>query len=160
VDEIVDEASDKGITARKPRGRHLVVGNAGLYFVSFELTRLGWNAIPTSRNARGVDVLIYSQDAKRKWGVQVKSLSKPSDVPMGSDLANLLADFYVVAVGVMGKAAPVCYVLTAEEVRANVTCNTKSSERSYWLSRRFYKEHVAMWEKIGSGFDAPGAPAR
>ena len=42
-----------------------IVGNIGLYFVSYRLSRLGWNVMPTARNARGIDLLIYSQDAKR-----------------------------------------------------------------------------------------------
>jgi len=39
------------------------VGNVGLYYVCSRLSCLGWNVMPTARNARGVDSLIYSQDA-------------------------------------------------------------------------------------------------
>ena len=34
-----------------------IVGNAGLYYASYRLSLLGWNAMPTSRNARGIDVI-------------------------------------------------------------------------------------------------------
>jgi transposase len=42
----------------------------------YELSKRGWNVLPTSRNARGIDIVIYSQDAVRKYTIQVKALSK------------------------------------------------------------------------------------
>ena len=36
-----------------------ITGNAGLYYVCYELTKRGWNVLPTSRNAKGVDIVIY-----------------------------------------------------------------------------------------------------
>lgn len=38
-----------------------VVGNVGLYYVCYELSKRGWNVLPTSRNAKGVDIIIYNQ---------------------------------------------------------------------------------------------------
>jgi hypothetical protein len=32
------------------------VGNIGLFYVCYQLSRRGWNVMPTSRNARGMDV--------------------------------------------------------------------------------------------------------
>jgi len=32
-----------------------------------------WNALPTSGNARGIDIIIYSQDAVRKYAIQAKA---------------------------------------------------------------------------------------
>jgi hypothetical protein len=48
------------------RGNNQVVGNIGLHYVCFRLAKVGWNVMPTARNARGIDILIYSQDARRK----------------------------------------------------------------------------------------------
>ena len=53
-----------------------IVGNAGLYYASYRLSLLGWNAMPTSRNARGIDVIAYTGDGTRYIGLQVKTLSK------------------------------------------------------------------------------------
>lgn len=41
-----------------------IVGNAGLYYVCYRLSLLGWNVMPTARNARGIDVVAYSGDVK------------------------------------------------------------------------------------------------
>jgi hypothetical protein len=67
------------------------VGNVGMYYVCYQLSRMGWNVMPTARNARGIDVLIYSQDADRKHTIQVKTLSKGSPVPLGNNLDHLYA---------------------------------------------------------------------
>ena len=34
--------------------------------------------MPTTRNARGIDLLIYSQDNLQKYSIQVKALSRES----------------------------------------------------------------------------------
>lgn len=47
-----------------------LIGNIGLYYVCYELSKRGWNALPTSRNTRGIDIVIYSQDAVRKYTIQ------------------------------------------------------------------------------------------
>ena len=57
------------------------VGNVGLYFVCYQLSLRGWNVMPTARNARGVDILAYSDDASRTLSFQVKALSKKYPVP-------------------------------------------------------------------------------
>jgi hypothetical protein len=38
-----------------PRLRRQVVSNVGLYFAAYRLSQKGWNVMPTSRNAQGVD---------------------------------------------------------------------------------------------------------
>lgn len=38
-----------------PKARHQIVGNAGLFYSAYRLSRLGWNVMPTSRNARGIE---------------------------------------------------------------------------------------------------------
>ena len=41
-----------------------VTSNVGLYYVCYQLAKRGWNVMPTSRNARGVDIIIYNYDAR------------------------------------------------------------------------------------------------
>src|SRR5207344_3307142 len=68
--------------APQPITNQQTVGNIGLFFVCYRLSRLGWNVMPTARNAKGVDILIYSQDGSRTRTIQVKTLSKGSPVPL------------------------------------------------------------------------------
>ena len=44
-----------------------VVGNAGMYFAAYRLSRRGWNVMPTSRNARGIDLLAYDAAANSEF---------------------------------------------------------------------------------------------
>ena len=74
-------------------GRNQLVGNIGLYYVCYELSRRGWNAMPTSRNARGVDVVIYNQAGTESHTIQVKSLSKRNPAPFGGSLKSLIAEY-------------------------------------------------------------------
>jgi hypothetical protein len=67
--------------SKKPSAN--LVGSTGMYYICYQLARRGWNVMPTSRNSKGIDILVYSQDAKRKYGIQVKSLSKKIPVPPG-----------------------------------------------------------------------------
>lgn len=52
--------------------------------------------MPTSRNARGIDIIIFSQDASKKYTIQVKSLSKRSPVPLGSRQNSIFGDFLII----------------------------------------------------------------
>lgn len=47
----------------------------GLYYTCCQLSRMGWNVMPTTRNARGIDVIVYNRDGTEFIGVQVKELS-------------------------------------------------------------------------------------
>ena len=128
------------------------VGNVGLYFVCYKLSRLGWNVMPTARNAKGVDILAYSQDAARTRTVQVKTLSGRAPVPLGAKLDGLLGDFVVVCRNV-SKEVPDCFVLTPEEVRERAHRGEKNGRVSYWLQPREYEsdEFREGWKRIGSG---------
>ncbi|GIU78573.1 MAG: hypothetical protein KatS3mg005_1811 [Bryobacteraceae bacterium] len=73
-----------------------LTGNVGLYYCCYRLSLLGWNVMPTARNARGVDIIAYNQDASRFIGVQVKSLSKRNPVPLGTSLDRIMGDFWII----------------------------------------------------------------
>jgi hypothetical protein len=73
-----------------------IVGNVGLYFACYHLSLLGWNVMPTARNARGVDVIAYNLLGTRFIGIQVKTLSKRNPVPLGSSLEKLMGDYWII----------------------------------------------------------------
>jgi hypothetical protein len=49
----------------QPIANQQTVGNIGLFYVCYRLSRMGWNVMPTARNAKGIDILVYSQDASQ-----------------------------------------------------------------------------------------------
>src|ERR1051325_2022596 len=90
-----------------------IVGNIGLFYTCYELCKRGWNAMPTSRNARGIDILIYSQDGARKHSIQIKSLSGKNPVPLGKNLDGFFADYLIICTNVMEE--PEMFITTPDE---------------------------------------------
>ncbi|MEM3671443.1 MAG: hypothetical protein QW767_06855, partial [Thermoprotei archaeon] len=70
-----------------------LVHNVGLYYVCYELSRRGLDAMPTPRNVRGIDVVAYNQKGSKRHTIKVKSLSCKNPVPFGNSLNTLIAEY-------------------------------------------------------------------
>ena len=127
-----------------------IVGNIGLYYVCFKLSELGWNVMPTSRNARGIDVICFSMDGTCMLTIQVKSLSKRSPVPLGTGLDKIMGDFWII-VNSLDTGKPLTYILLPHEVRAMARRVEKEAKVSYWLVPKKYAvdEFEEKWQRIG-----------
>lgn len=132
-----------------------VIGNAGMYFVAYRLSQLNWNVMPTSRNARGIDLLIYDADAQVKKAIQVKALSKRNPVPLGKSTDNLMADFWIIVIDV--GTNPICFIMRPEEVRQFAHRREKEGRISFWLQPNQYDkpEFRESWGRIGVGSSGP-----
>ena len=126
-----------------------VTGNVGLYWTCFHLSRMGWNAMPTARNARGVDIIAYNRDCSRTISVQVKTLSKKNPVPLGATLDKVMGHFWVIVNNVASD--PQTYVLLPDEVRQLAHRGEKDGRVSFWLQPSSYcvEEFHEAWERIG-----------
>src|ERR1700733_11773945 len=105
-----------GGSAMARRGGTQVVGNVGMYYAAYRLSQMGWNVMPTSRNARGIDLLAYDATASRYLGIQVKALSKRNAVSLGNSAERFMGDWWII----VGKAAtnpPECFIMKPDEVR-------------------------------------------
>tara|TARA_B100000287_G_scaffold365109_1_gene359661 strand:- start:339 stop:755 length:417 start_codon:yes stop_codon:yes gene_type:complete len=130
-----------------------VVGNIGLYYVCYHLSRMGWNVMPTARNARGIDVVAYDRTGEHFVGVQVKALSRRYPVPLGTSLDKIMGDFWVIVNGLAGE--PAAFVMRPEEVRSLAHRGEKDGRVSYWLQPRSYdsEEYKEAWSRIGFGHE-------
>ena len=128
-----------------------LTGNVGLYYCCYRLSLLGWNVMPTARNARGVDIIAYNKDASRFIGVQVKALSKRNPVPLGNTLEKVMGDFWVIVNKVA--TAPSAYIMLPEEVKSLAKKGEKEGRISYWLQPTQYDagEYREAWGRIGHG---------
>jgi len=141
-------------TSKKPiRADKQTVGNVGMYYVCYRLSLFGWNAMPTSRNARGIDVLIYSQDGSVTHTIQVKTLSGFLPVPLGKSLSSTTAAHWPVVCAGVALGEPQCSILSSVEVAENAVIRRKARKTSCWLQTQIYQspEFVNRWDRIGSG---------
>lgn len=129
-----------------------IVGNIGLYYACYKLSMMGWNVMPTSRNARGIDVICFSMDGSRMLSFQIKTLSRRNPVPLGTSLDNIMADFWIIVTGAASDT-PKCYILLPHEVRALAFRGEIEGRVSYWLQPRAYavKDFEERWTRIGYG---------
>lgn len=141
-----------------------ITGNIGLYHVARELSLVGWNVMPTVRNARGADLYAASEDEQVIHPIQVKAHSgKPQDTSLGLHLEKLMTPWWVFVVFARTQEIA-CYILPRSEVlgRATRDPGTRSGklelERTFWLHRKFYtpghpeeiKEAFNAWSRLGT----------
>ncbi|MEG8946411.1 hypothetical protein [Rosettibacter firmus] len=129
-----------------------IVGNMGLYYVCYELSKRGWNVLPTSRNAKGIDIVIYNQNAKRTHTIQVKTLSKKNPVPFGNNMDNLIAE-YVIICRKVHDDKPEMFIISSSEVKEYIRTNSKNDKNSYWLQPTDYENYRDKWNAIGDGYE-------
>ena len=126
-----------------------IVGNIGLFYACYKLSLQDWNVLPTSRTARGIDILCFSMDGSRMISIQVKSLSKRNPVPLGKDLSKIMADFWVIINNATSES-PNAYIMLPDEVKDLAHRGEKEGRVSYWLQPKAYavEEFREKWERI------------
>lgn len=132
----------------------LVTGNVGLYYCCYHLSRLGWNVMPTARNARGVDIIAYNSDASDFIGVQVKALSKRDPVPLGKAPEHIMGNWWIIVNNLRHPTKqPTAFILLPSEVRDRAHRGEKDGRVSYWLQPKEYdlSEFRDAWHRIGHG---------
>ena len=125
-----------------------IVGNIGMYYVCYRLSELGLNAMPTARNARGIDVLAYTADGKEYVGIQVKTLSKRSPVGLGkSGKTGIMGDIWCIVVrGTTGE--PKVFVMPSKVV----SDHAGQKKDTWWLNPKIYddEQFLEKWNQIVS----------
>jgi hypothetical protein len=130
------------------------VRNIGLSHARAQLSNRGWKVKPPTGDAKGVDFLVYGQDASRGLTIKVRAFSRRKAVSLGATPDNFLAHYLVVCSQVI-EDNPECFVLTREEVRGLANRNDKDGKVSYWLELRDYEteQYREKWGRIGSNAD-------
>ena len=132
-----------------------VTGNIGMYYACYKLSCMGWNVMPTARNARGIDIIAYNKSGTKFLGVQVKTLSKRNPVPLGNTLNKIMGDYWLIINNVV--ETPNVYIMKPEEVKALAHRGEKDGKVSYWLQPASYEkpEFKEAWPRIGHGHEMP-----
>ncbi|MBW1728622.1 MAG: hypothetical protein JRJ62_13835 [Deltaproteobacteria bacterium] len=130
-----------------------VTGNIGLYYTCYRLSRMGWNVMPTARNARGIDIIAYNRKGTEFIGIQVKTLSKRNPVPLGSTLEKIMGDYWIIVNNVSKE--PNAFILLPDEVKSLAHRGEKEGRVSYWLQPASYdnEQFKEAWHRIGYGHE-------
>lgn len=116
-----------------------IKGNIGLYYLSYVLSKNGLNVLPTSRNARGIDLVAYrDNNNKRPILLQIKTISNGNAVPIGNSFINSYADYWAIVDLRNLKQEPYIYVMNLEDVKKSITKNEKNGKTSLWLEKKSY----------------------
>ena len=137
-----------------------IIGNIGLHYTCMRLSAMDLNAIPTARNAVGVDVLVNNRDFTGKTvSVQVKTVSGRHSVLLGKQGKPILGDFWVVVADAnkirIGED-PLCFIIEANKVKKGGT--GAKNFRYLPLTGFDNLDFVDAWEKIASAIDPISAP--
>ncbi len=127
-----------------------ITGNVGMFYACYQLSRLGLNVMPTIRNAKGSDIVAYTQDQQHFLTFQVKTLSKLSNIDLGTNLDADRSAWWIVVVNAYD--SPTAFILTPDELRAAA----KVYKEHYWLqgSRLDSEATRNTWERIVANLDA------
>lgn len=126
-----------------------LTGNSALYHAARELSRRGWHVAITSRNARGADLYAANAEETVVHPVQSKGLAKRMPVPLGSSLDKLRSHWWIITT-FANDVAPICYIMTLDEVNCRAKCN-KTGQEAYWLQPPDYdvQEFREAWSRLG-----------
>ena len=119
-----------------------LIGNAGIFYVAYKLTTLGWNVLLTSRNTKGPDMIVFSHSGKKKHTVQVKSSTKIRDVNIGKHKNFCLNDFAVFCVN-LKSGKPSMYISET----ANFIHNP--SNAGSYIKPKNYKKYKDNFKVLG-----------
>ena len=136
-----------------------LIRNAGVYYVCYELSKRGWNAIHTSKNSKGIDIVIYRKEGREAHTIKVKSSSSYGrfNVLFGEKPMNLLAEYVIIVKDVI--STPEVYILDSNTVRRVLDSEIvmegltssilKGSRQGYFLPYEVYKDFRDRWDLIG-----------
>lgn len=105
--------------------------------------------MPTSRNTKGVDIIIYNQDVGKRHTIQSKSLAKKAPVPFGSSIASLDMNDYLIICRNVYTDAPEIFITTPSEIKDRIHKGiNEKGQVSYWLEPKEYEQFINAWDKI------------
>lgn len=133
-----------------------IVGNTGLFYTCYELSRRGFIALPTIRNSKGADIFIFNNDGYA--GIQVKAMSVLNDVRISHNYKQYTVDYWVIILDCMGAPAGIkSFVIPESDIIVGMKqCRDKGVNSNknlvyfdepknkeitnFWINRKYFSE--------------------
>lgn len=132
------------------------VGNIGLHYVSYRLSRMGWNVVTTARNSAAIDMIIYGLTDAPPRTVQVKTVTHKNAVGCAS-VESIIADFWIICVLPRDHASaeePQVFVLPKDRARELWrVCNPKPSSNGWkggFENKHFNVDEFRAWGELAN----------
>jgi hypothetical protein len=125
-----------------------LTGMRGVYLVAAELSRIGFIASPTSRSARGADILATDQKCKHAYSIQVKTNTTTfSFWLLNKEAKELKSPSHFYAFVNLRTNGEIEYYIVPSSVVADKTKVEKSRKGSIWYSFSLQnaKEYKDKW---------------
>jgi hypothetical protein len=128
-----------------------MTGTTGVYTVAAELTRRGFIASPTSRSARGADILVADQNCKHACSLQVKTSGKRASFwllnPHAKDMVSPTHLYVLVN---LIKDGPEFFIVPSRVVARRMDIAKQGKSTWYSISRENVKEFKDNWDLLGT----------
>lgn len=121
-----------------------ITGNVGMYYACYQLSKLGLNVMPTARNAKGADILAYTEDQGQFLTFQVKAMTRRTNISLGRSLDAVSCDWWLVITNAYEE--PVTYVMTPQEIRDSA----RLYKNTYWAQGNTFDTELTLnnWNRI------------
>jgi hypothetical protein len=127
-----------------------LTGMAGVYMVAAELTQQGFIASPTSRSARGADILVADQNCKHACSLQVKTNGKNASFwllnPHAKDMVSP-THLYVLVNIIKDRSE--FFIVPSRVVARRMDIAKQGKGMWYSISRENVKEFKDKWDLLG-----------
>jgi len=130
----------------------------GVYLVAAELSRLGFIASPTSRSARGADILVADQSCQRTYSVQVKTNGKAANFWLLSKHARkqFAKRHIYVLVNIRqkgGSETAEYYVVPSKVLARKMYCVRRRASKWYAIRLKEVSSYRDRWSIFGKPTD-------
>lgn len=116
-----------------------ITGMAGVHYVCYKLSKQGFCVTVTSRNAKGVDAIVYSETTKQNYLLQVKSLSKNIPVTITDTHSLKIANYLVICYNLLKDEPQLRFISTDEVVKYLREINYASGKKIHIIAYSDYK---------------------
>jgi hypothetical protein len=131
----------------------------GVYLVAAELCRIGLIASPTSRSAKGADILATDQSCSRAWSVQVKTNAKTfSFWLLNARTQEMCSEHHVYVLVNLLPEKPEYFIVPSHIVADRMVIDKPTRTRSStWYS--IYRERIEDFKEDWDFFKRPSTAA-
>lgn len=144
VIKLIEKQSDDSPAPKPARRNNQITGNVGMYYACYQLSKIGLNVLPTSRNAKGADIIAYSNDHERFFTIQVKAMSKLANISLGKSLKKVECEWWIIVFDVYHESQ--AYILARQEI----VDSAKLYQDIYWAQKNEFANEEALnqWKRI------------